>query len=97
MNTQGNRAKTILIVEDQEINALVVANRDAGNVIKAIKKGAVDYCTKPIEPDDLLASINRLLGGVVETVGRRQTNTSCRLHLLQLSKSGSHFAPTYPA
>lgn len=34
---------------------------DASAVLKAVKRGAVDYCTKPIEPDDLQATIQRLL------------------------------------
>lgn len=35
---------------------------DASDVMRALKSGAVDYCTKPIEPEDLLATIVRVLG-----------------------------------
>jgi two-component system response regulator AtoC len=34
-------------------------------VVKAMKVGATDYLTKPIEPADLLASMSRALGGEV--------------------------------
>lgn len=34
---------------------------DAHDVAKAVKKGAVDYCTKPIDPNDLLTTIRRQL------------------------------------
>jgi len=37
---------------------------DAKDVMKAVRGGAIDYCTKPIDPNDLLATISRLLGRV---------------------------------
>lgn len=40
---------------------MLTALDNATDVMKAVKRGAVDYCTKPIEPADLLAAVNRLL------------------------------------
>jgi CheY-like chemotaxis protein len=34
---------------------------DATDVMKAVKKGALDYCTKPIDPDDLLSTLARFI------------------------------------
>ena len=34
----------------------------AQDVIRALKLGANDYCTKPIEPEDLLATVRRVVG-----------------------------------
>lgn len=34
---------------------------DAADVMKAVKKGALDYCTKPIDPDDLLTTLARFI------------------------------------
>jgi len=46
----------------QQIPVVMLTGLDeARDVLKAVKRGAIDYCTKPIEPDDLQATIQRLL------------------------------------
>ncbi len=50
---------------DQDLRTIPVimltALDDASDVLKAVKKGATDYCTKPIDPNDLLTTIKRVL------------------------------------
>jgi len=40
---------------------MLTALNNANDVLKAVKRGAMDYCTKPVDPDDLLATINRVM------------------------------------
>ena len=40
---------------------MLTALSDANDVLKAVKRGAMDYCTKPVDPDDLLATISRVM------------------------------------
>lgn len=50
---------------DSEIKEIPVVMLTAlgqpGDVVKALKLGAADYCTKPIEPNDMLGTIKRVL------------------------------------
>ncbi len=46
----------------QEIPVVMLtAIDDAPSVIKAMKGGALEYCTKPIDPAELISSVQRLL------------------------------------
>lgn len=46
----------------KEIPVVMLTSLDeASDVLTAVKKGAVDYCTKPVDPDDLLATIQRFI------------------------------------
>lgn len=51
--------------EDEELEAIPVIMLTglghAQDIMKALKLGAKDYCTKPIDPDDLLATVKRVL------------------------------------
>lgn len=41
---------------------VITGHHSENNAIVALKKGATDYLKKPFEPDDLVASVNRVLG-----------------------------------
>lgn len=41
---------------------MLTALADATDVMKAMKKGAAAYCVKPIDPDELVKTVNRVLG-----------------------------------
>lgn len=48
--------------ELQEIPVIMLTGLGhAQDILKALKLGARDYCTKPINPDDLLATVKRVL------------------------------------
>jgi PAS domain S-box-containing protein len=41
---------------------VITGYHSESNAIRALKKGATNYLKKPFEPDDLVASVNRVLG-----------------------------------
>ncbi len=49
--------------QDEEIDVIMVsALNQARKAVDAIKLGAYDYITKPYEPEDILSTVNRVIG-----------------------------------
>ena len=52
-----------LVERNMDTQVIVVTGLHSESyAIRALKKGATDYLKKPFEPDDLLASVNKVLG-----------------------------------